>query len=153
MSRRLVGLAAVGIILCVVVQVAWCQGVRSIGVRAVLPIGRVPFLVGIEATGDASFGLLTGSFFLSSEGRVLITASCDVQLVGGAQGNRTFVRGTLGLYYFDPRAFLPSLLFGGGVAVDVPIASFLAFAASGEFLYPLAFPSPMVSASGRWLLP
>jgi len=153
MSRRWVVAAVCLAVLCFSAWTAWGSGIRSFGLRAVLPIGRVPFLIGIEARGDVPFGLLTGSFFLSSEGRVLITASYDIGLTGDAEGSRTFLRATVGLYYFDVQAFLPSLLFGGGVAVDVPAASFLAFGASGEFLYPLAFPTPLVSASGRWLLP
>jgi hypothetical protein len=153
MNRRWVGVASVLVLVCVVAHVASGDGLRSIGLRAVLPIGRAPFLVGIEATGDLSFGLLTGSFFLSTEGKALITTSFDLRLAGDAEGSRTFVRLTTGLYYFDPSAFLPSVLIGGGLAVEVPVASFLAVGASGEFLYPVAFPAPLVSFSGRWLLP
>lgn len=141
------------VFLCLVGPAAYSDGVRSIGLRVVLPIGQTPFLIGVEAAGDVPFGLLTGSFFLSSKGKVLITASYDVQLAGATEGNRTFLRATIGLSYFDPAAFLPSIVFGGGLAVDVPVASFLAFGVAGEFLYPLAFPTPLVSTSARWLLP
>lgn len=152
MNRRTV-LVVVLALVCLAAQAALADGVRSIGLRLVLPIGRVPFLIGIEAAGDVPFGLSTGSLFLSSTGRILITASYDVALASNAEGSTTFVRGTVGIYYFDPQAYLPSILFGGGVAVDVPTTSFLALGASGEFLYPLAFPVPLVSVSGRWLLP
>jgi hypothetical protein len=153
MNRRWLGLVTVFVFVCLVGQATLGDGLRSIGLRAVLPMGRAPFLVGIEATGDLSFGWLTGSFFLSAEGKALITTSCDLRLAGDAQGSRTFVRLTVGLYYFDATAFLPSVLFGGGLALEVPVASFLAVGASGEFLYPLAFPAPLVSFSGRWLVP
>jgi hypothetical protein len=153
MSRRWVAAAAVLGLVCAVGPAALPDGLRSIGLRAVLPIGRAPFFIGIEAASDVAFGLLTGSFFLSSEGKVLITTSYDVELAGDEEGSRTFVRATIGLYHFDPDAFLPSILFGGGLAVDVPVSSFVALGASGEFLYPLAFPAPLVSASARWLVP
>ncbi len=153
MNRRWIGVAAILVVACVAGQAAFGDGLRSIGLRAVLPIGKAPFLVGIEATGDVSFGLLTGSFFLSARGEALITASCDLRLVGNTEGSSTFVRLTTGLFYFDPTALLPSVLVGGGLAVEVPVTSFLAVGVAGEFLYPLAFPVPLVSASGRWLLP
>jgi len=153
MNRRWIGLVAILVTACVAGQATFGDGLRSIGVRAVLPMGKAPFLVGIEATGDVSFGLLTGSFFLSAQGRALITASCDLRLTGDAEGGKTFVRLTAGLVYFDPTAFLPSVLLGGGLAFELPVSSFLAVGVAGEFLYPLAFPVPLVSASGRWLLP
>jgi len=128
-------------------------GLRSIGVRVVLPIGEMPFLIGIEATTDLPFGLATGSFFLAADGKTLITASCDVRAAGSEGAGGTFLRVTAGLVYFDRSAFLPSLVFGGGLMAEMPVSSALAVAASGEFLYPIAFPLPMVSASGRWLVP
>jgi hypothetical protein len=153
MNRRWIGLAAILVVACVVGQAAFGDGLRSIGLRVVLPMGKAPFLVGIEATGDFSFGLLTGSFFLSAQGKALITASGDLRLARDAEGGKTFVRLTAGLLYFDPTAFLPSVLFGGGLALEMPVSSFLAVGVAGEFLYPLAFPVPLISASARWLLP
>jgi len=128
-------------------------GLRSVGVGVILPIGKTPFLFGVEATTELSFGLATGSFFLASGGKTLIVASCDVRLAGSPHVGGTFLRLTTGLLYFDPTAFLPSVLFGGGLAVEAPISSALAICASGEFVYPLAFSPPLVSASGRWVLP
>jgi hypothetical protein len=129
------------------------DGLRSIGVRVILPIGQMPFLLGAEVTTDISFGLVTGSFFLTSDGKALITGSCDVRLAATGRVGGTFLRLTAGLYYFDFSASLPSILLGGGLAVEVPASPALAIGASGEFLYPLAFPLPVVSASGRQLLP
>jgi hypothetical protein len=153
MDRRWIGAALILVLVCVAGQIALGDGVRSVGLRVILPIGKTPFLIGIEATGDVAFGVLTGSFFLSSKGEALITASCDLRLAGDAEGSRTFARLTTGIFYFDKTALLPSILFGGGLAVEVPISSFFAIGASGEFLYPLAFPAPLVSASARGLLP
>jgi hypothetical protein len=145
------GLLVAVVAVCLVGQVAFGDGIRSIGLRVVLPIGNTPFLLGIEARGDLAFGVATGSFFLSAEGKALITISCDLRLGSDEAAARTFVRLTTGLVYFDRTQYLPSLLVGGGLTLEVPVSSFLAVAAAGEFIYPFAFPVPMVSASGRWV--
>ncbi len=129
------------------------DGLRSIGVRFVLPIGNVPLFLGIEATVDVPFGVLVGAFSLTASGKVLITGSYDLRLNESAEGSKTFVRLTTGLSYFDLRAFLPSLLIGGGLALEAPLSPALAVCPAAEFLYPVAFPVPMVSASGRWVFP
>jgi hypothetical protein len=147
------GLLAAVVAACLVGHAASGDGIRSIGLRVVLPIGTTPFLLGLEARGDVAFGVATGSFFLSAEGNALITLSCDLRLGDGEGAARTFVRLTTGLVYFDRTHYLPSVLVGGGLAFEVPVSSFLAVAAAGEFIYPFAFPVPMVSASGRWVLP
>jgi hypothetical protein len=147
------GLLAAVVAACIVGQAAFGDGLRSIGLRVVLPIGNAPFLVGLEARGDLAFGVATGSFFLSAEGKALITISCDLDLGDNDGAARTFVRLTTGLAYFDRTQYLPSLLVGGGLAFEIPVSSFLAVAAAAEFIYPFAFPVPMVSASGCWVLP
>jgi hypothetical protein len=139
--------------LCFAGQAALGDGIRSVGLRVVLPIGDTPFLLGLEARGDVAFGIATGSFFLSAEGKTLITISCDLRLGSDEGATSTFVRLTTGLVYFDRTHYLPSLLFGAGLTFEVPVSSFLGVAAAGEFIYPFAFPVPMVSASGRWILP
>jgi hypothetical protein len=147
------GLVVAMVVVCLLGHATFGDGIRSIGLRVVLPIGNTPFLLGLEASGDVAFGVATGSFFLSADGKTLITISCDLPFGGGEAGARTFVRLTTGLVYFDRTHYLPSLLVGGGLAFEVPVSSFLAVAAAGEFIYPFAFPVPMVSASGRWVLP
>ncbi len=134
-------------------QAAFGAGVRSVGLRVVLPIGNAPLLFGLEARGDVAFGIATGSLFLSAKGNALITLSCDLRLGEAAAAARTFVRLTTGLVYFDRSRLLPSIVLGGGLTFEVPVSPTLAFAAAGELLYPFAFPVPMVSASGRWVLP
>jgi hypothetical protein len=147
------GLVVAMVAVCLLGRAALGDGIRSIGLRVVLPIGNTPFLLGLEARGDVAFGVATGSFFLSAEGKVLITISCDLSFGAGEAGARTFVRLTTGLVYFDRTHYLPSLLVGAGLTFEVPVSSFLAVAAAGEFIYPFAFPVPMVSASGRWVFP
>jgi hypothetical protein len=141
------------VILCLLGATASAVGLRSIGVRVVLPIGETPFLYGVEATADLTFGIATGSFFLSQGGGALIMGSCDVLVAGDEGAGKTFVRLTTGLFYFDLSNAWPSLLFGGGLGIEVPITPAFAVGAAGEFLYPLAIPLPLVSASGRWLVP
>ena len=147
------GLLVAVVAVCLVGQAAFGDGIRSVGLRVVLPIGNTPFLFGLEASGDVAFGVVTGSFFLSAEGKALITISCDLRLGSDEAAARTFVRLTTGLVYFDRTHYLPSLLVGAGLAFEVPVSSFLAVAAAGEFIYPFAFPVPMVSTSGRWVFP
>jgi hypothetical protein len=147
------GLLVSVVAVCLVGQTAFGGGIRSIGLRVVLPIGNTPFLLGLEARGDLAFGVATGSFFLSAEGKALITLSCDLRLGSDEAAAKTFVRLTTGLVYFDRTHYLPSLLVGAGLTFEVPVSSFLGVAAAGEFIYPFAFPVPMVSASGRWVFP
>jgi hypothetical protein len=147
------GLVVAMVAVCLLGHAALGDGIRSIGLRVVLPIGNTPFLLGLEARGDVAFGVATGSFFLSAEGKVLITISCDLRFGDNEGAARTFVRLTTGLVYFDRTHYLPSLLVGAGLTFEVPVSSFLAVAAAGEFIYPFAFPVPMVSASGRWVFP
>ncbi len=86
----------------------------SIGIRIVLPFTGEPFLVGIEATTNLSFGLGTGSFLLDSAGRTLIAVGVDIDLGEEGSSARTYLRLTTGIYYFDPSRSFPSPLIGGG---------------------------------------
>ncbi len=129
-----------------------CFGLRSVGVRVVLPLGGAPLMFGVEASTDLAFGIGSASFFLTSSGKALITLSGDVRLAEPGEGGEAFVRATAGLYYFDTTRFLPSLLIGCGIAYRLPVSSYLELSVAGEFLYPIAFPAPMVSLAGRWTL-
>jgi hypothetical protein len=130
-----------------------CQGspFRSVGVRLVLPLGGLPVIVGIEAT--ANIGPLIGalSFYLSLRGDALLLGSLDVPLDPSAPA--TCARLTVGLYDFDPQPALPSLTGGAGVSYYGEPLGWFGYNVAGEFLYPLAFPLPMFSASGGWVTP
>jgi len=117
-------------------------GLRSVGLRLILPFTGIPLSIGAEIVTDASFGRLSISLFLSPAGGTLLLGSADVAL-----------RMTTGLSYFDPTRRLPTLLLGGGVSVLSTAAESLVFGLSGEAVYPLAFPVPMLTLSGGWLLP
>jgi len=122
----------------------------SIGIRIVLPFTGGPFLVGIEATTNLSFGLGTGSFLLDSAGRTLIAVGVDIDLGEEGSSARTYLRLTTGIYYFDPSRSFPSPLIGGGISYRLLTFQPLVFGFASEFIYPLAFPVPMFSASGGW---
>jgi hypothetical protein len=111
----------------------------------------MPFLLGIEASTDLPFGVGSCSFFLSGDGKTLITLSGDVRLTSETATGETFLRLTTGLFYFDSSRILPTLVLGGGVSYEIPLGSFVALSLAGEFLYPLAFPLPMLGLSGRWV--
>jgi hypothetical protein len=147
------GLCAAIVVAGLIAQAALGAGVRSVGLRFILPIGNVPGLLGLEVSGDFSLGIATGSLFVSARGNALLTISYDLQMGSDDAAARTFLRLTTGLVYFDRTRALPRVLYGGGLTFEVSVTPTLALAAAGEFLYPLAFPIPMVSASGRWVLP
>lgn len=151
MIRR--GICGIALALLFVTGTAFADGVRSIGLRLVLPIGRVPLFLGVEATADVPFGVLNGMFALNAAGQTLITGSYDLQLQGDVEGSKTFLRLTAGLSYLERGAFLPALVFGGGLALEVPLTPALSACPAAEFLFPIALPLPTVSLAGRWMLP
>jgi len=122
----------------------------SIGIRFILPFTGDPFLIGIEATTGLPFGIGAGSFLLDAEGRTLITIGADINLGEGERNAETYLRLTTGLYYFEPGRFLPSLMIGGGISYRFFILRPFVFGLASEFLYPVAFPVPMFSASAGW---
>lgn len=126
-------------------------GLRSIGIRVVLPLGGVPLLFGIEAAADVSFGAAGATLFLSSAGYTLILVNADVRLAGESRTMATFIRLTSGLSYFDLTRPLPSFVVGGGLAWEVKVGSAIGLGVMGELLYPIAFPVPLFTVSGRWL--
>lgn len=148
---------AAWIVLCAGALVVGCVPVhaelRSAGIRVVVPLGGLPFLVGAEVVASMPFGRGVASFFLSPSGKTLITLSADVQLAEPAGRSETFLRLTAGLSYFDSTRVLPSLAFGAGAVFTQALADPLHVALAGEFLYPLAFPLPMVTFSGAWGFP
>lgn len=127
--------------------------VRSFGLRAVVPIGSAPFLVGVEVSGELPFGFWTGSLFLAPGGGALVLTSCDLWLAGAERGGRTYARITAGLAHLDAQAFWPTPVLGAGLALEVPLAGAFALGTAAELVFPILFPTPIVSASGRWLLP
>jgi len=127
--------------------------IRSVGLRAVLPWTGLPFLIGIEATTELAFGLGTASFFITTEGRTLFTIGADVRLTEAESPAVTYLRLTTGLAYFDPSAFAPKVVLGAGLAYEFGILDPLSLTFAAEFLYPIALPIPMFSASAGWLLP
>ena len=125
-------------------------GVRSVGLRVILPFGGLPVLLGLEVTTELSFGLASATLFLSPNGQTLVTGSVDIAM---GESEEAFVRLTTGFFYFERNKILPSPLVGGGLAYKQGGLHPLDIGIAGEFLYPLAFPFPMFSLSGGWMLP
>lgn len=155
MIRTTTWLLLLGFLFAVLfVPVASAAGLRTIGLRFLLPWTDVPFLIGVEASADVKFGIATGAFFLNSDGGTLILASGDLRLSDDTTGlGGTYVRITAGLFYFDTSQFLPSPVIGGGVSYQVPVAGSLSIGLAAELLYPLALRAPMVAASAGWIVP
>ena len=102
---------------------------------------------------DASYGGLSFSLFLSPAGGTLLLGSADIGLTSNSDAANTFLRLTSGLSYFDPSRRLPSLLFGVGTSILFTAMEPFVFGFAGELIYSLAFPMPMFTLSGAWLLP
>jgi hypothetical protein len=148
MNRRVIrmGCCAVFLIWLACLPV-WCEGLRSLGLRLSLSWGATPVWLGIEASTDLPWAILSGSLFLTADGKTLFTAHVDVPL---QEDSSTFLRATAGLYYFQSTQLLPYPLVGAGVSYQLVLASPFYVGFAGEFIYPLAFPLPMFSISGGW---
>jgi len=128
-------------------------GIRSVGLRLILPWSGIPLSLGAELVADVEFGGLSFSLFLSPAGGTLLLGSADIALVSDPNAANAFLRLTTGLSYFDPSRRLPSFLFGVGTSASFTAMEPFAFGFAGELIYPLAFPMPMFTLSGAWSLP
>jgi hypothetical protein len=146
-------IAAALLVVAIVSLSASSHGLRSVGLRLILPFTEVPFSIGAEVVMDAPFGRLSISLLLSPAGGSLLLGSADVALTDDPDAAKTFLRMTTGLSYFDPTRYLPTLLFGGGVLVLCTVTESFGFSLTGEVIYPFAFPEPMLALSGGWMLP
>jgi len=125
-------------------------GLHSIGVRILLPTFGSPFAVGLEATVSLDEFLACGSFFLTAEGKALMTVGADLP-VGDEESTGTgYLRLTTGLCYVDTTRLLPTLVVGGGMAWRTDVLDGVGLGFAAELLYPFAFPVPMLSLSGGW---
>jgi len=128
-------------------------GIRSVGLRLILPFTGVPLYLGGEVVTEAPFGDLSFSLFLSPRGGTLLLAGADVALSSAPDSASAFLRLTTGLAYFDSTRLLPTLLLGAGTSVRFMAAEPLAVGLSAELIYPLALRTPLLSVSTGWTLP
>jgi len=141
-------LVSVSVCACLACCSASSQGLRSIGLRLALSWSDTPIWLGIEASTDLEWTILSAALFITPDGKTLFTSHFDIPLQEGAAA---FLRVTAGFYYFDSTQPFPYPLAGIGLSY-LPVSSrplYVGFA--GEFIYPLAFPLPMFSISGGWL--
>jgi len=148
--RRFYGLVAVVLLVSGVASTGSGAWLRSIGLRVVLPVGDLPLLFGLEGAADVSFGVASATFFLSSEGDTLICLTGDVRLSSDPGPGEVFLRLTTGISYFDPGQEFPTPFLGAGVSCDLRIGPSIALGIAGELLYPLSFPAPFLTVTGRW---
>jgi hypothetical protein len=127
--------------------------VRSVGLRFTLPGGDRPLLVGLEATTDLGFGLGRAAFFLSAKGEGMFLIGAGVRLTEEDAETITYLQFQSGFYYFDLAAFAPSLLVGLGVAYESIALDPLLVGLEIDFVYPIALPIPLLSASFGWAFP
>ncbi|MCK5245900.1 hypothetical protein KAJ02_09140 [Candidatus Bipolaricaulota bacterium] len=149
MNRKIVRyLSLAGVCVCLGCFSATSQGFRSIGIRLSLSWGETPIWLGIEASTDLSWTILSAALFITPDGKTLFTSHFDIPLREEAAA---FLRITAGFYYFEPRQPFPYPLAGVGLSYLPVLASPIYIGFAGEFVYPLAFPLPMFSISGGWL--
>lgn len=150
MNRKIVHYFSITVIcVCLGCLSASSQGLRSIGVRFALSWSETPIWVGIEASTDLSWTILSAALFITPDGKTLFTGHLDIPLQEDAAA---FLRLTAGFYYFGSNQPLPYPLAGLGLSYLLVSASPIYVGFTGEFIYPLAFPLPMFSISGGWLL-
>jgi hypothetical protein len=153
MKRIVVLFAVPALVLSIGMIAIASTGIRSVGLRVILPFTGVPLYLGGEVVTEAPFGDLSFSLFLSPDGGTLLLGSADVALTDDESTATAFLRLTTGLAYFDPSRLLPTILLGAGTSVRFDAAHPLALSMTGELIYPLAFPIPMLTVSGGWALP
>lgn len=151
LSRSLVlGILCVVVLLFGNVPAADAAGIDYVGLRIVLPLGNVPFMIGVDLGMRLPFGWGVVSLFLTPEGRTLILGSVEVSL-GEAEGLGTsLIRLTAGISYFDLAATFPTPLFGGGIAYRLSVTETFQVVVGGEILFPLALGPPFITLGGGW---
>jgi len=154
MNRRgVLALVLVGLTLLGPSLPGHAEGIRSVGLRLIVPFTGIPLSVGAEVVVNATFGAAAFSLFLSPAGGTLLLGSADVALTANPAEASAFLRITTGLSYFDPSRRLPTVLFGFGTSVLFSAAEPFLFGFTGELIYPVAFPVPMLTVSGGWAIP
>jgi len=141
-------LSLAGVCVCLGCFSASSQGLRSIGLRLALSWSETPIWLGIEASTDLSWTILSAALFITPDGKTLFTGHLDIPLQEEAVVS---LRVTAGFYYFEARQPFPYPLAGAGLSYLLVSASPIYVAFAGEFIYPLFFPEPMFSISGEWL--
>ncbi len=126
---------------------------RTIGLRLILPFTRIRHSIGAELIVETEFGRVSLSLFISSAAGTLVLGSADIAMTEDPSEAASFLRLTTGFSYFDSSRLLPSLVAGAGMALRYSPLESIEFGLSAEALYPLAFPVPMISLSGGWVLP
>jgi len=130
-------------------------GIDYVGLRITLPLGKIPFLVGIDLGMRLPFGWGIASLLINPDGRTLILGSVEVALTGEGNVGMSLIRATAGISYFDLNATFPSPVLGGGIAYRLSSEAGFQIGLGGEILYPLAsgpraLGPPFLTLGGGW---
>ena len=125
----------------------------TIGLRVGLPLGGLPFLMGIELGVGFPLGWGVASLLIGGDGKTLFLIGYEYPLLHGDGGGSTRLRFTTGVSYFDLDAPFPSPLVGGGVAYRHLVSAAAQVALSGDLLYPIALHVPLLAVGGGWFSP
>jgi len=126
---------------------------RTIGLRVIVPWTGHLFLIGVEATANVDPLVGTAAFYLNTAGQTLITLGANLPLGDEDAPLGVSVRASTGLAFLDTSAFGPSLLLGIGAIYEVSQAEPWIAGFGVEMIYPIAFPTPMITASAGYLFP
>ena len=126
---------------------------RTIGLRLIVPWTGDLLLLGVEATANVDPLVGTAAFYLNAAGQTLITLGANLPLGEDGAPLGVSVRASTGLAFLDTSAFGPSLLLGIGAIYEVSQAEPWVFGFGVEMIYPIAFPTPMFTASAGYLFP
>lgn len=124
------------------------QTFHSVGVRVAFSWGEVPIMLGAEVSMELGDSLASVSLFLSPGGRTLLLASYDLPILSEGQA---FIRATTGFFYYGRNQMLPTPVIGTGLAFRPVLMDPIGATFAGAFIYPIAFPMPLMSMSLGWL--
>ena len=126
---------------------------HTVGLRIIVPWTGNLFLIGVEATAHIDPLIGTAAFYLNTAGQTVITLGANLPLGEEDAPLGVSVRASTGLAFLDTSAFGPTLLLGIGAIYEVSQAEPWVFGFGVEMIYPIAFPTPMITASGGYVFP
>jgi len=132
---------------------AGAAGFDYVGLRITVPLGSVPFLVGVDLGARVPSGWAFATLFLDGTGRTLLLGTYEFKLAGGDGVGMSFVALSAGIVHFDPRAVYPSPVFGGGLSYRFEVTKAVQAGLTGEILYPLGLGPPFFTVQGGWSAP
>jgi len=148
-TREVAGLLLALLLIAAIAPHVTAQVVHSVGFRVAFSWGDVPLMLGAIASMEFGSSLASVSLFLSPGGKTLLLASIDLPLEVDGE---LYLRATTGFFYYDRANLLPTPVLGSGLALETSVLDPVSLSLAGEFIYPIAFPMPLLSLSFGWLI-